>query len=68
MMSQETLSRRRIPSPVWTGPVRKLVGLESILSFKSDSYKQELFAERNGSSLGLGVVNVEKNLTVGSGF
>ena len=29
---------------------------------KSDSYKQELFAERNGNSLGLDVVNVERNL------
>ena len=28
----------------------------------SDSYKQELFAERNGNSLGLDVVNVERNL------
>ena len=29
---------------------------------KSDSYKQELFTERNGNSRGLGVVNVERNL------
>ena len=34
MMSHETLTRRRTPSPVWTRPLMKIVGFESILSFK----------------------------------